>query len=437
MKKAFLFAGLAVAVIVTVVSCQKEAAVPGTNEPFDAAVAKEWYYGTFKKSGEWASSASRGKKLPDWKNGTYSKTRDKEIVEFPLVQEKKTVSLINNVNLSDADKKRITEASQSRIVFIKYRNGKVRVRELQYIPDLGYLAAHSYDISENRLGKFDKDFSGMIVSKKWNGEEKARSIVKSGKVTSRFKKMLTASNSSRIQSCAVGDVEVIEWARDDEMHIYGDGMVTYEVGEWYPTGNSWCVSEEETEENPGCDEPGSLECFCELIGGCEEEGGGPSGSACEMTSAEAQSFLAGITGETEFEPTSGSGNETPPDPDGVIRKPVNINRHSVRFHFGFGYSSKYTLNFLGTLYKTNTNSQWKWESLAYNQITKTEGGTPPCVSASVTATVSGPIISSDKKAASFSAQVVLSVTISCLNGMEAGSYTQTVNGEYQSNDPTL
>ena len=195
MRKGSFLMAIAIILAIVIIACQKEAGRSPITAPFNADAAKEWYYARFKKSPEWASyqSSVYGKKIPDWKQGIYTKTKDMEMVEFPLVCEKKKVTIIGNPNLSAPDKMRIAEATQERIVFIRHSNGKVTVRELQYIPDLDYLSSHAFDISANHIGHFDMDFAGVIVAKDWSGKEKARSIVKAGRITKRFTAPLSPS----------------------------------------------------------------------------------------------------------------------------------------------------------------------------------------------------------------------------------------------------
>lgn len=112
--------------------------------------------------------------------------------------------------------------------------------------------------------------------KKWNGAEVGRNVLVNGKITKKYKLgNVLANRLQRTQSCQVGQLEITEWARDCEVHIYGDGMVTNECGQWYTTGNTWCV-DDENGQNPNCTDLSTPECFCELIGGpgCQETGGG-------------------------------------------------------------------------------------------------------------------------------------------------------------------
>lgn len=259
-----------------VVACQKEVASPlDAHAPFDAKAAKEWYYGTYKKTAEWAGydAVTNGKRLPDWEKGIQRKIGKLEIVEFPFVKEKNSFKMIYRGELSAESKRKMAEAALSRLLFTKYPSGAIQVREMQYIPDMDYLARHNFDASSNSFGDIDDDFSGTIVAKIWNGQEVSRKILKNGKITASFKKALSQP-ASPTESCPIGTIQVDEYARDCESHLYGDGMFTYQCDPWFATGNQWCIGEEEMNENPDCTVPNSPECSCSLTGGCEDPGGG-------------------------------------------------------------------------------------------------------------------------------------------------------------------
>ena len=172
-----------------VVACQKTTESSISGPAFNTGTVKEWYYGSFKKTAEYSSYnlLLKGKKLPDWKNGKYKKLGNFEVIEFPLTREKTSLILPDNAGLREQDKKRVAEASLSRIVFVKNGTGHIIVREATYIPDPDYLARHQYDISSNSFGNVDKDFSGTIQVTKWNSTEISRSVLKEGKVEKRIR----------------------------------------------------------------------------------------------------------------------------------------------------------------------------------------------------------------------------------------------------------
>ncbi len=271
-KQLFFYAGIA---LLFLAACQKgvERQAPEQAQNFTASEAKEWYYGVFKKTAEWQQSPQKGKKLPDWTSARYKKMGNQEMLEFDLKASTNSYRLFST-GLSFADKIKIANASISRILFIKNSSGKIQVREIQFIPDLDYARKHAFDISANEIGKIQVDFSGLVVSKKWGGTELARNKLKDGKIIMSMTKTLNHS-PSLTESCPIGSTEVTEYARDCESHLYGDGLFTYECGEWYPTGNVFCIGNEELGGEPNCTEnPNSPECACALTGGCEEPGGG-------------------------------------------------------------------------------------------------------------------------------------------------------------------
>lgn len=267
-------------------SCQKEVSTSKESSVFNAAAAKEWYYAEFKKSAEWRGSDMKGKKLPDWSSGVYKKIGNYEVVEFPLIKATKRFELMKDNSISAEDTRRIMESSVNSILFI--RKGKqIFVREVQYIPALQYFTASNFDISRNKISAIEKTFSGQIVIKKWNGAEVGRNVLVNGKIIKRYKlDNVLAKGLQRTQSCQVGQLEITEWARDCEVHIYGDGMVTNECGQWYTTGNTWCV-DDENGQIPACSDPGSPECFCELVGNCEDpNSGGGNQQTCQEAADE-------------------------------------------------------------------------------------------------------------------------------------------------------
>src|SRR5688572_3722693 len=92
--------------------CKKTPGEPVASNKFSVASAKEWYYGVFRKSEEYRywNGAEKGKKSPDWENGTLFKNGRLEIAEFPLIKTKKIV-----LAPKSPEAERIAEASLDRI----------------------------------------------------------------------------------------------------------------------------------------------------------------------------------------------------------------------------------------------------------------------------------------------------------------------------------
>jgi hypothetical protein len=94
----------------------------------------------------------------------------------------------------------------------------------------------------------------------------------------------------------------------------------------------------------------------------------------------------------------------------------------------------YTLFFPGVIFKTTTNSVWKWsteqgEALHFQKIERTAGSNPACLSASVSAIVSL-VISTDKTKADFAALVTADLQVSCAGGWVIGTQTDPLDGTY-------
>jgi hypothetical protein len=335
---------LIIVISLILIACQKAPGALGNpNVQFKAPEAKEWYYGTFKKSSEYAdyNETTSGKKLPDWKNGIYQKRGTLEIVEFPLVVQKFTVPISDRVTANEENKKRIANGSLSRIVFIKNSSGTIAVRELQYIPGIEYLANHNFDINNINLINFRNDFTGSMVVKRWKGDVVQSNNFNNGKVISKSRPRLE-NNNSRV---ACNGILVTEYARECEIHIYGDGMITQDCQPWMPTGMQWCYEEEE--EEGGCSDPTSEECFCAIIGGCNPD-------PVENCDA-AQQSIEGTTTEDIVSNTTTNQTTT-----------TRTKEYVWTFYRQLNGLWKFNSHETGVHKKVN--NEWQWESLTHNSI---------------------------------------------------------------------
>lgn len=121
MKTLLKLSVFATMLILIAISCQKDLSFENdVNKEFNTAFVKKWYNNSFIKSAEFTTHNQKenGKKQPDWKNGKYRKVGNMEIIDFPLLKEKKTISVRSDNSLTSADKKRIAKASLKRISFI-------------------------------------------------------------------------------------------------------------------------------------------------------------------------------------------------------------------------------------------------------------------------------------------------------------------------------
>ena len=119
MKLLLKLAALATILIFLAIGCQKtsildDSGMLNPNKEFNAATAKLWYYKYFENSIEAKTTANIGKKIPVWKNEIYHKVGNFEVIEFPLIKDKKQISLPSE--LSIADKRRVAGASLSKVM---------------------------------------------------------------------------------------------------------------------------------------------------------------------------------------------------------------------------------------------------------------------------------------------------------------------------------
>ena len=271
MKTVLKLLGFASILILIATGCQKISDEPSfkVNAEFDAAFVKEWYYGTFKKSSEWFSSSEHGKKIPDWSNGVHRKVGRLEIIEFPLRKVNTSISVLSKNSLSSSERKRIADASLTRISFIQTENGEILVRELDYIPDLPYLKTKNYDISDLKLGNLDNKFTGRIITRKWNGD--ILSIRKFSQGRNMGKVSVQPTSQNNIKTCE-SVTYCMEVAHCLGYH-QGDVLVITSCSEWETTNECWdeLVCTETPDE---CDYNSNESCECQMYGiGCGGGGG--------------------------------------------------------------------------------------------------------------------------------------------------------------------
>jgi hypothetical protein len=153
-----------------------------TSDIFTQASAEEWFNSTFKKSEEWQQNAESQNKIPDWSNGSYLKKDGLEIFEFPLAENKATISVPADKTITSNETRKILDATLSRMVIIKTNTNEMMVRKLYYVPEYNYLLSKGYDISTVMFNKTNDDFTGLLITKKWNDEILSYHQVKNGKI---------------------------------------------------------------------------------------------------------------------------------------------------------------------------------------------------------------------------------------------------------------
>lgn len=428
MKKNLSFTILYFISALVLFSCRREIAAEQENRQtdFTSAAAKEWYYSTFKKSAEWQESTQKGKKLPEWNYPSVSKLGSTEFVEYPLKKGRSSYPItptdFSGKALDVQQTVRTAEASTSKIVFFKQPSGSVIVREFDYIPDWDYLVAKNFDIGNSSIIRQHSDFTGRVIVKNWKGDIINMAYYENGIAKKRGRKADKSASlnpGTPIDNENCHEAQFCVWQQDCDLWLYSDGMVSYECTAWYNTGECWMEY--------WCDEGGDP---CEVAGiGCHDDGGGDFPPACNMDCSEALNQLNSITTEEPNVVNVNDGTPGPPDGNGIERKPKNITWEFFRLNFGLGFYAAYSALFNGIVFKNANSPTWKWESLVYNQTAQTGGSIPMCLSVTTTASVSGPVISTDKLRATTSLTYISQVTISCALGVQSKTYTETINNQ--------
>ena len=270
-------------IVLIAIGCKKmlstENSADGTQDKeFNTAFVKNWYVQTFVNTADWQNVSAKEKNVVDWKNGNYHKVGTMEVIEYPLLKQK-TRLLILHKSLTNAEIKKLVNASLKRVAFIKNTKNEITVRELDYIPDWEYLQKKQFDIGNTFYGRPGDDFTGSLVVKSWNGTVIAMLKLKNGAFT---KKLSLNANSNAQQSLCASE-EACMWYEDCD--VYPDGYAA-NCGEPYmdPTD---CINVD------GCDDSngnGNVDP-CEAYGNCGNDSGGsdPKEITCEILSQALQS----------------------------------------------------------------------------------------------------------------------------------------------------
>jgi len=179
-----------------------------TSDVFTQASAEEWFNSTFKESEEWQQNAESQNKIPDWSNGSYLKKDGLEIFEFPLAENKATISVPADKTITSNETRKILDATLSRMVIIKTNTNEMMVRKLYYVPEYKYLLSKGYDISTVMFNKANDDFTGLLITKKWNDEILSYHQVKNGKI----EEMLIKYDVNTPDSNSVNNVRINNYA---------------------------------------------------------------------------------------------------------------------------------------------------------------------------------------------------------------------------------
>lgn len=416
MRKFSFFVLAAAAIAVGIIACRKGAS-DVADTTFNTGAAKEWYYGTFKKSALWSSSRLIGKKLPDWKNGIYKKIGNMELVEFPLITGKKLISVQPGTAIG-IEAEKIAEASLNRVVFIKKPNGQIAVRELNYIPDPQYLQQHGFDVSDASLVKGGGNFTGRVIVKDWTGMKLGLLLMQDGSIVKRGKmksKAAQSSISARTENCTT--FEVCEYEQVCTEYYSGDVLIEETCDPWTATGNCWL--EEYCEDAP-CTGT-ETECACSTFNICEDDGGGGGGGdeeECNVPSA-SEAMAGGA-------PVSESVEEGA-DP-AVTTGGVTTRIWRGKWKFYTGHWTFYTWHYISWDEGTHKldGTTWKWETLVH-KAESTVGSSPFTTTLTMTNTVA--TIATNKLSAEMNLYYEVKMCIECV-GVPMGCSSKNENSSH-------
>jgi hypothetical protein len=219
LKHKALTAAFLIAVIIFFQACKKFDffSKQSKTQEFTLAEAKEWYYGVFKKSEEFKNSLPGNEfdatlvqkansnnrtyptvKYPYWNLGIKQSTASWGIVEFPIMYTLNKISIPGTSQLKEVDRQRVYKAISNRLLIIKSPNGSITTRIVNYIPEKSYLERKGSDISDERLLKLHKEFTGYIFIRKWNEQILAGYKIENGDITGIMK--FNAGRNSAVQN---------------------------------------------------------------------------------------------------------------------------------------------------------------------------------------------------------------------------------------------
>jgi hypothetical protein len=421
-SKLFTIGSLVLILSLTVfLACKRSLADKMATEEFNVNAAKEWYYGIFKKTDEYKNQKTKtGLKLPDWKNGIIYKIENIQVVEFPLVQERKFRGL-SEKELPDADKRRIVNAVIDKVVFFKMPNGEVKIKIVQFTPTLAYLKCKNYDISENTFIKIGTNFSGDMKVFDWNDNFIKGIVFTNGK----FEKTIVKISKTRPNLTAKTADDTIcsyyvyeYYTQNCVLAIYGDGYITNDCSESVLTGIDYY--EYNCHDNPCYGENITAQCMCENYGVCENNGGDDDPDSCTKREQDvATDLINSWEAESVIDGETSSGSEVYLTENGIekAQKPRTVELFNGKISFwSWAYSGDWKEYFV------KENGQWVWEKLEWlNTTHKTKGEHPPCVVSTVTVTEANYIDGQNNKLTRCNINWTESLNVAYKGGVEIGS----------------
>jgi hypothetical protein len=400
-----------------------------------AAEARAWFTTSFVNTAEYKQGTSNGEiKVANWNYGKVYKIGNMDVAEFPLSANKKKVYITEK--LSDADARRVVDATNFKVLFVKSPSKGIEVRIIEFIPTFEYLKAKNFNINDISFKDYQKEFKGDFLMFDYRNE-----LLKGYRFTNKSFKTLSFNNQvvqSEIAKVSNGRGNVSTESTQNlcdnlpepNPNCSYDIVTIYEIecnGHWTPeegynplycTLNVISINCYEKEcNNNGGDDPlgdciaagGTPEgCLCSVYGiGCGGgnggggTGGGSQPTGCQLlTAEEVQAALDGAMRSQDN--TLGEATSDPeslPDENGIIIK--NITDKGSRYGYDvLGTGSVWvSANYTGVLKKLSTNAPWKFKEFSFVSVTRKGGTLPACFTMSdITANITTNISSDGKRA---------------------------------------
>lgn len=305
-------AGIFLLLFVLLSACQKADFSPDVKaEQLDVATAKEWWYGSFRKSAAYKAvntqsvlykmnhapaalaepnqTANANAYFPSWKNAhTYHGTAF-DYIDVPLVAKKSVLPIPLVAGETHQDRIRIASASMQRLMIVRKNDGNTIVRVATIMPSLAYLKKHHYQLPFTNIAGLPANFEGIVAVRQWDETPVVAWLMKDGKrkqIAIKEKPEIAVAPNRTIAVPCPPVYEIVDYhyycidveSTEDEPSDYCDDPNNWQQGnpiyDWVDPGGT-CDDGSGPEDY--CQGLTTEQCICVTMGiGCE--GGGGSGS---------------------------------------------------------------------------------------------------------------------------------------------------------------
>lgn len=190
--------------------------------PMDIRLARRYYNQLVQEQGDQVKDVSSNqarkdevnKKKPIWNKAYEGSTDSTTFIEVPLAYNRRSSSIIKSQKetIKPEDEKKMLNGSFDRLYITKNKvTGEVTQYIINYLPSLDYLNKHNGDASNNYVNKLDKDFSGLLQYKSWDGTPVLLFKVENGKIVRKFKNFTSQQGKSSNVQARLVCVETEQW----------------------------------------------------------------------------------------------------------------------------------------------------------------------------------------------------------------------------------